>query len=823
MTRKLTHAAKIASLASLLLGVLAAAPAQAKFVVSYPAPGAEMRFYENGKDLPGGAGHLIGSSGRWTSTRPLDMDAAYFDGDPGDPCQFDRQTNTMTCNVPPSNVVVRGGDGIDRFHLSTSSDTSIPLDVDVGGGNDHVGVGGHGHRETVKGGPGDDTLTVNFTSGIPTETDASWRVDLSGGTAWPMGSTGAAYAHTGFENIEQYIGGNSRSGHHTLVGDDGPNRISGSGRLNDPATGQPYPGTKGNDTIDGRGGDDLLRGYGGNDIITGGPGADAIECGPGEDTVTDPEPHDRIAADCEGAFTMKLDAVGDKDGDRFFSVVMELQNQGDNPVKDIKFEYPEILRAGNQGFPAVQQGEVVRIGGPEPALPSRLGVNETSKHVFHFRFVEERPGRSAIFTEAIAVDEKTGDAVRDPHTVIVDSEATAPGYRRASFAMALIDNWVIQAFKVHMEQSRADGLRIYEIGRKSMSAKERRKWFGDAKKLIITKAERALADAYGVAPEFAAAITMNAKFDRVPSQEKQSKAFWAGMREEAWNQTKPLIDGVKKTGTATLKAGKDSAIESVMLTKYMLGKATPEERAQIEVMAIAFLEQGLVENRLEEGAKRSLAFMGNRLLHGPTQEEVDKNWQDLTLNSADLQAQLRQDAIKKANVEAIFDRDPLKAQKEMGKLTMDHMFPWIKLGGEVIVGGGTEKLGSLVMTKMAGTARLAKATGVVDDAGKVTKNGNKVVPSDTPAGRRRPSSPPLAPSPARRWRSSSTSAASPCARPRSSARSSPRSRRSWARSSARRSSTSRSSHRATCASRTRLRSTRSSRRRPASPSTCSWA
>ena len=66
---------------------------------------------------------------------------------------------------------------------------------------------------------------------------------------------------------------------------------------------------------------------------------------------------------------------------------------------------------------------------------------------------------------------------------------------------------------------------------------------------------------------------------------------------------------------------------------------------------------------------------------------------------------------------------------------MEQMFPWIETGGSVIVGGGTEKLVRLGTAKLAGTVRLSKATGTLDEGGKVSKGGSKVEPpSATQAG-----------------------------------------------------------------------------------------
>lgn len=66
---------------------------------------------------------------------------------------------------------------------------------------------------------------------------------------------------------------------HALEGDDGPNRLMGSGDRDE------IQARKGDDTVEGRGGDDVLRGGRGRDRIDGGEGNDWVSGGRDDDTL----------------------------------------------------------------------------------------------------------------------------------------------------------------------------------------------------------------------------------------------------------------------------------------------------------------------------------------------------------------------------------------------------------------------------------------------------------------------------------------------------------------------------------------------------------
>ena len=222
----------------------------------------------------------------------------YFNTTTSPECHWYQQSDTVGCPSDPAGFVARGGEGRDQFSVYTGWGRSVPVDITTGGGDDTVAVGGFGARGLIDGGPGEDLLSAAFTGTSDIDADHAWRIDLEAGTATPVNGDASPFAFRNFEDIDQGGYGVAAHGTMTLLGDDGPNRISGTDRATRDSDGYIYPGHYGNDTIDGRGGDDVIRGDGGDDVITGGPGADRIDCGPGDDTVTDAGDDDTIT-NCE--------------------------------------------------------------------------------------------------------------------------------------------------------------------------------------------------------------------------------------------------------------------------------------------------------------------------------------------------------------------------------------------------------------------------------------------------------------------------------------------------------------------------------------------
>ncbi|MBO9403441.1 Hint domain-containing protein [Shimia sp. R9_3] len=167
---------------------------------------------------------------------------------------------------------LNGGDGNDIINtfggnagIETGGDRAFNADtVDAGAGDDSI-YGGFGVGESIDGGTGNDTFSLQNLG-----PSSAANVDLQAGSYTLK--TGGHGTLDGIENVSGTFGND------TIAGDSADNRLHGGG-----ANGE------GNDKLDGRGGNDTLTGGFGNDTLSGGSGADTfvLQDGSGHDVIVD--------------------------------------------------------------------------------------------------------------------------------------------------------------------------------------------------------------------------------------------------------------------------------------------------------------------------------------------------------------------------------------------------------------------------------------------------------------------------------------------------------------------------------------------------------
>jgi Ca2+-binding RTX toxin-like protein len=635
-----------------------------------------------------------------------------------------------------------GGTGNDLVSVSSSATTVGTADGGEGDdtvwgdeGNDMLNGGtGNASGDNVTGFGGNDTIVVD-----PAASNTSLVGD--GSEYVPSGNPPGADKITGSDGIDTINGGGqpdtitARAGNDVIYGDNNT-----TPEADDP---------DGGDTINAGAGADFVLSRGGDDKITGGPGDDTINCGDGDDEVLDAEPGDALT-NCEvDQLDVVLTSDSVNDGDNLFTVTMTLTNEGETDLDQFAFGYGgtvynPVVQVGNEGFDPAERATITYLGGPTPAPPTTLAGGESTTHVFNYRIDDE--GLAAAYTEATAKDPDDRE-FSDGHTLVIDTEAeeTPDGGLSTgeNIAFGSTDHLIMKANLARYRQSLEDAKRIFKIAETVLTPREMKEWFGSEAKIKITNAERALAELYGVAPEYAAAVTMNSKFEGVPGEMEQSKAFFGGMADQAWDNGKKVIKGIGDAGHVAVKGTKDSWNEAVMTMSWLVNQATPEERAQMEAYWGAFFQ-----GRVEDGslaAPKSQAEINHeqyeQLMYfgisgeslGPLGQEALGNmannaWQDVTLQSEDLQAQLAQEETKRRDIAKIFEKKPLQAQRELGKATLDEMWPGLMALADMIAGKGVEKVGGFALKKGQGMVRLAKGGGALDESGDVVKGSTKMLP-----------------------------------------------------------------------------------------------
>ncbi|GAA2293311.1 calcium-binding protein [Streptomyces kunmingensis] len=213
--------------------------------------------------------------------------------DAGDGCTYpDTADRTkVTCTVttletqdPYATLKLGLGDGDDvvRYDNATGQTYNF-ASIDLGDGVDELTDSGDVDGNSVRGGTGDDTISVGAAAVVLGD-DGADTVRATGGGAVVQGGIGN-------DTIDADGDGSSVSGgpgndvihggadDQNLSGDDGNDRIHGG-------TGNDWLyGGKGDDILYGNSGDDTLYGNSGNDALYGGPGRDTLSGGPGTNVV----------------------------------------------------------------------------------------------------------------------------------------------------------------------------------------------------------------------------------------------------------------------------------------------------------------------------------------------------------------------------------------------------------------------------------------------------------------------------------------------------------------------------------------------------------
>ncbi|MGA4843633.1 calcium-binding protein [Streptomyces sp. G45] len=190
---------------------------------------------------------------------------------------------TLESQDPYATLEMGLGDRADTVTYTNRTDQAYyHAAIDLGSGKDKLTESSGTQGNSVKGGTGDDTLSVGRVTvvsggdGKDTIRAAGGSIALGGAGNDTITSTGADSAAEGGAGDDVIRGGAHRQ---SLSGDDGDDTVNAG-------AGDDFVyGGKGRDVLYGDSGDDKLYGNSGDDKLYGGPGRDTLSGGPGRDEV----------------------------------------------------------------------------------------------------------------------------------------------------------------------------------------------------------------------------------------------------------------------------------------------------------------------------------------------------------------------------------------------------------------------------------------------------------------------------------------------------------------------------------------------------------
>lgn len=675
--------------------------------------------------------------------------------------------------------------------LFLSNHQGVPgyaVDADLGGGNDLVDVSGPGSW-AFEGGAGIDM----FSPSRPYDADRErvweqWTIDLGTGSAVPAGVDGgpvitAPVELTGFEDVslsgegdDRITGTNdanwisSAYGEDVVDGKGGGDRIetsvgqdiahggdgddsvtSGAGDdhlygdggddyISDDGPELSYEGQSSNDEIDGGPGDDTISSGEGDDEIVGGPGADDITCGPGDDTVTDAAPADTIADDCEHVSKgLDVDLTPyDTDGERIEGlfapgqevlVEAELTNNTGQELTDFEFEGGDLMTVD----PRSPGGLVLLDGGGELA-PEGLVLPDKASRTVWYRLTATAAGLAATNSWVTARNEDDQEeSAQQSLRVDIENGAIVDDVVGRWVLLQSMDRYLMKMYDDWMDALEKRALRLRDALAKYLTPAQRALWFGAEKGLKATQFETLQALLRNLPDKAVAAHLPN---DDVGNHtvDELNAAYNDAFLDEVGDGVKKWAGNWANLGNKARVAARESYKEGLLASFYFLGNATPQERMEFEGRMIAFADNNTTsKNNIINTVKREIPkWKENGVYLG---QAMTMSAKDVTLQSPDLQAQLKQEKQWRANMLAQADKDPVKFQREWAKRDAEIFNLGMPLILDTLVGGAVQRIGAIPIGGPGGSVVTAgEVAGVLKPNGSVvTKAGAAIVADDVPS------------------------------------------------------------------------------------------
>jgi hypothetical protein len=417
-------------------------------------------------------------------------------------------------------------------------------------------------------------------------------------------------------------------------------------------------------------------------------------------------------------------------------VVETITNNTGFNLHDLSFARDEALGA-EQG-----SGGLQIVSGPDPAFDSTQTLAKGASLTYSFNVATIADGISAVDTKLTALDDHNVP-VTGAHSLrfdIVDAN-TVDSATGEYVVLQAIDDMIVKNFRGLYDGLVKRGKDLHKELSKYLSPSERKRWFGDKHKLVISLVDRARALQNGSAPEM-----MAAQFPKRPIA-----GYSAEVLNDAYNHTfkEVLGEGVSDwakdwsdLGHSAKKALERSWAESVLTFRWTMGTATPEERAQLGAQLDAFV-RGSAENttNLINTLRTEIPRWKDNLFYfEQAMVDADNQLVGIFPKLIAKQAQARAEILKLA------DDKPLEFQRESAKADAELMSKGLTLIADTLIGGGAAKVAAagksiVVAGKGAAVINAGEALGVLDETGAVAKGSSSAIelantdlPHGIPAG-----------------------------------------------------------------------------------------
>ncbi|HYP24623.1 MAG TPA: hypothetical protein VEV43_13720, partial [Actinomycetota bacterium] len=412
------------------------------------------------------------------------------------------------------------------------------------------------------------------------------------------------------------------------------------------------------------------------------------------------------------------------------TVELTLTNEGDEPLTGLSFTGGEPLVVDPRST-----GGLEIVSGPVPAIDPAMTLAPGDEKTFTFEVQATAEGIAAAHSQVVAVDPE-GNEHKEAHSLKYDIEDGVEMTRNVGqwLRMQAMDQLLQETFGKAYGSMVRRGQEVSARMAELFPPERRRQWFGSETGFPLSPTDFSIALLRGAAPEMIAALLPKEDLDGHTVEELDA-AYNAAFKKEVGKGVKKYVQGWADLASATQKFAADSWTESMLTANYVLGSATPDERAQFEAYAMTLIDGTAADTKnLVNDVKREIPkWRENGTYLVEALEETQRGGgirgamkTAVKLKEAyDAESAARDELLKLAETDPLaFQRGWAKRDAQILNKGLVPIFDTL-LGGGIVKGAGKLK-GIVFRGNGAGIIRAGEASGVLDDGANVAKGAPKI-------------------------------------------------------------------------------------------------
>ena len=418
------------------------------------------------------------------------------------------------------------------------------------------------------------------------------------------------------------------------------------------------------------------------------------------------------------------------------TVELILTNESEETLQNLTFTGGQPLVVDPRGT-----GGLEIVSGPSPAIGPSLTLAPGEEKTFTFEVEATQNGVAAAHSQVLAVG-TDGVERKAAHSLKFDIEDGIEMTRNVGqwLRMQAMDQLLQETFGQAYESMARRGQNLAARLSEVFTPERRKQWFGSETGLPLTPTDFSIALLRGAAPEMVAALLPKEDLDGHTVEELDA-AYNASFKRELSKGVSKYVQGWSDLAAGTKKFLGDSWAESMLTANYVVGSATPEERAQFEAFSMTLIDGSYADTaNYVTALKKEIPKWrenGTYLVDALYETQAGGGVRGAMKTAAmfkeaiDAESSARDELVKLAETDPMaFQRQWAKRDAQILNKGLVPIFDTL-LGGGVVKGAGALK-GIVIRGNGSGIIRAGEAAGVLDEGANVVKGaGSALQASDS--------------------------------------------------------------------------------------------